>query len=408
MKLNNGQQAVFEQLQEFIASDHTFFALQSGGGYGKTFLLNYLEECIPQLNKVREVLQLPLIGKMLYTATTNKAASLLGNNSSTIHKLFSIRPQTNYRTGTVSYHVAEGNELYEELLIIDEASMLDPDIFNIVKQKVRGKAKVIFALDPYQLAPIGYAEPIVNDLIRQLGIPHAELTEPMRQDKDSHLFQMCDLLRSAVRDQHYYPLVQGKGIRFVDAPTFQGEYLDAFKDNQDLRIITHENTQVEQHNNYIRKQLYGTDVFQVGDKVVVATAMPDNPDVKVESTYTIQYISPKQNDSYMDIYIVDIGMGTMLKIPANKNQYFLRLKKAQREAKQSGDWTTYYSLKNNYLDIRDTFTCTAHKSQGSTYDRVFLDFNNLALISSHDLNTFLRAFYVAVSRARHEVVVFGL
>ena len=147
MTLNGGQELAFTALQEFLASDHTFFALQSGGGYGKTYLLNYLENKIPELNVVRDILGLPLLGKMLYTATTNKAATLLGNGSTTIHKLFKIRPVTNYKTGQTTYQFDDSSSITSEILIIDEASMLDPEIFQIVSDKVRHKAKVIFALD---------------------------------------------------------------------------------------------------------------------------------------------------------------------------------------------------------------------------------------------------------------------
>lgn len=406
MELNKGQEKVFQQLQEFLASDERFFSLESGGGYGKTFLLNHLESKIPELNKVRSLMHLPQIGKMLYTATTNKAASLLGNNSSTIHKLFKIYPNTNYKTGVTTYKVGNTPDLYEELLVLDESSMLDPKIFEIVESKIRGRAKVIFALDPYQLAPIGHEAPIVNELVTTQNIPRGELTEPMRQDKASHLFKVCNMLRDCVRKQVYTPIELGKGIRAVSAPEFQAEYLAAFQAHEDVRIIALSNNQVESHNGYIRKTLYNIDRFQLGDPVVAASAMDNVPEIKVEETYTIHEIGKTLNDGHLDYYEVDLGLSQWFKVPVNKQSYFKRLKAAQQEGKSSGDWSVYYTLKANYLDIRDGFACTAHKAQGSTYDKVFLDFASLT--QCPDINTFLRALYVAVSRARYEVVIYGL
>jgi len=402
--LNKGQEKVFTQIQEFLVSDNVFFSLESGGGYGKTFLLNHLENKIPELNKIRSLLHLPQIGKMIYTATTNKAASLLGNNSSTIHKLFKIYPKTNYKTGVTHYKLGDTPNLYEEILILDESSMLDPQVFQIIQDKIKGRAKVIFALDPYQLAPIGYASPVVNTLIANL--PKGELTEPMRQDKESHLFKMCDLFRENVRNQTYTPITVGKGIRSVSGAEFQKEYLEAFKNNEDARIIAFSNTTVESHNAYVRKTLKQTNRFQEGDLVVAAAAMENVPEIKVEETYTIRNIGKHLNDGHIDYYEVDLGLHQWFKVPSNKQAYFKRLKQAQLEGKQNGDWSVYYTLKSNYLDIRDGFACTAHKAQGSTYDKVFLDFADLTQCS--DLNTFLRALYVAVSRAKHEVIIYGL
>ena len=402
--LNDGQEKVFTQIQEFLASDNVFFSLESGGGYGKTFLLNHLENKIPELNKVRSLLHLPQIGKMIYTATTNKAASLLGNESSTIHKLFKIYPKTNYKTGVTTYKVGDTPDLYEELLVLDESSMLDPEVFQIIRDKIKGRAKVIFALDPYQLAPIGYASPVVNHLI--VDLLKGELTEPMRQDKESHLFKMCDLLRQNVRNQTYTPITVGKGIRSVTGVEFQQEYLKAFKNKEDARIIAFSNTQVESHNAFVRKTLHQTDKFQRGDLVVAAAAMDNVPEIKVEETYSVRSVGISQNDGHLDYYEVDLGLSQLFKVPVNKQVYFKRLKQAQLEGKQNGDWSVYYTLKANYLDIRDGFACTAHKAQGSTYDKVFLDFASLTQCS--DLNTFLRALYVAVSRAKHEVIIYGL
>lgn len=402
MTLNVGQQKVFREIQEFLASKHQFFSLESGGGYGKTYLLNHLETQIPELNQIRELLHLPTLGSMVYTATTNKAASLLGNNSQTIFKQFRIRPHTNYKTNTTTYQVGDSDPLGNKILVVDEASMFAPDVFQLVWDKLCPTTKVIFALDPYQLAPIGHEKPIVNTM----DIPRGELTEPMRQKVDSHLFKMCELMREAVRIQEYIPLVQGEGVRFVDGATFQAEYLAAFKNHEDVRILVHSNDQVELHNTHVRKTLYGNSKFQVGDPVLAAASLSTCNDVRVEECYTITDISEEKKGEYFPYYDVAIGIGQYFKIPVDKNDYFRKLKIAQKHGKQTGDWTVYFALKNNYLDIRDAFACTVHKAQGSTYDKVFLDFANLS--SCFDLNTFLRALYVVISRARTEVVIFGL
>ena len=58
-----------------------------------------------------------------------------------------------------------------------------------------------------------------------------------------------------------------------------------------------------------------------------------------------------------------------------------------------------------YPDLRYTYASTINKAQGSTYDTVYVDLNDLAKCSNRDLQ--LRLLYVAVSRARHKVVFTG-
>ena len=88
-------------------------------------------------------------------------------------------------------------------------------------------------------------------------------------------------------------------------------------------------------------------------------------------------------------------------------------------------WKKYYDFKKNYLlasniiskdnrilykrDIDYGFSITAHKSQGSTYDVVFVDINDMIFdknkLMYNDINDMLRRLYVACSRARKELIL---
>ena len=47
---------------------------------------------------------------------------------------------------------------------------------------------------------------------------------------------------------------------------------------------------------------------------------------------------------------------------------------------------------------------TIHKSQGSTYDTVYLDTEDLGMVANMDYIMYLRLLYVAVSRASNKVI----
>lgn len=56
-----------------------------------------------------------------------------------------------------------------------------------------------------------------------------------------------------------------------------------------------------------------------------------------------------------------------------------------------------------FLDLRHSYACTVHKAQGSTYDTVYVDLDDLyKAIRNKDM--YNRLLYVAVSRAAKKVV----
>lgn len=58
------------------------------------------------------------------------------------------------------------------------------------------------------------------------------------------------------------------------------------------------------------------------------------------------------------------------------------------------------------IDLRPSFACTVTKSQGSTFDWVFIDLDDICKRIHHP-NQLARALYVAFSRARQGVIMTG-
>ena len=87
-------------------------------------------------------------------------------------------------------------------------------------------------------------------------------------------------------------------------------------------------------------------------------------------------------------------------------------------------WNEYYDFKKKYLiatnifkdnrlaysrDLDYGFAITAHKSQGSTYDTVFVDLNDMIYDKNGNIysnaDDLLRRLYVACSRASHNLIL---
>jgi ATP-dependent exoDNAse (exonuclease V) alpha subunit len=328
------------------------------------------------------------LNNIKFGCTTNKAASVL-NNSTTVHKMLGLVPRKNFKTGqTFTATTAKTKDVGNDLIIIDESSMLDVQILKIIDDYT-STAKVIFVGDEYQLPPVGSST--VPVFSRDYAA--TTLTEPMRQDKNSHLFKEIAKLRQAVITGTYYQVQEGEGIRFLKGQEFKNAITEAFDKQEDARVLAYTNTQVEGYNKFIRNHLHGVTDFREGDLVVAANCCLETS--KVEQTYKILKITQHQ---------VTLDDNCVYPIPEDKAEWFKAIKRAEREAKKDGHWKAYFDLKDGFIDIRDGFSCTVNKSQGSTYDKVFIDAQNLH--TCRNLNTLLRLLYVAHSRARTEVIIY--
>lgn len=182
--LNQGQQAVFEAV---LRGESLF--LTGPGGTGKSFLINYLYTELYRR-----------IGKQVgLTALTGCAALLLHPKAKTIHSWAGIRLGKDSVPLLVSQirknRRAAIRWLKTDILVIDEISMMTPELFEKLDQVARqirrndrqpfGGLQLVLAGDFYQLPPISKGEDTVflfeSPLWTQMNLTHYELTEIVRQ-----------------------------------------------------------------------------------------------------------------------------------------------------------------------------------------------------------------------------------
>jgi len=96
--------------------------------------------------------------------------------------------------------------------------------------------------------------------------------------------------------------------------------------------------------------------------------------------------------------------------PCNRNEFNNWLKQLQDNLaanKEKGcdySWGEFYLLREHFADLRHSYTITAVKSQGSTYDNVFVDIPNVQQMPAGQKEK-NRCLYTAISRARHNVIL---
>ncbi len=221
--LTESQKRVFKSLKDFIyKSNDRIFLLKGYAGTGKTTLMRFL---IDDLNKKEREYRL--------LASTGRAAKILGdlsgNGASTIHGMIYSFKDLNKEVPTAAgtgvddsgqlFLVFEpnvvGNDAGECVYIVDEASMIGDMEPVYVTQAMFGSgrllkelmdydkrkdSKFIFVGDPCQLPPVSQtASPALDQKyfmnVFRLQAQEAQLTEIMRQGKDSSLISVSQDIR---------------------------------------------------------------------------------------------------------------------------------------------------------------------------------------------------------------------
>ena len=175
MKLNNDQTTLILELSKFWNDpNRQYFVLSGQAGVGKTtcmrFFKDHLKGVEPGIN-------------ICMSAPTNKATAVLSDSVSdpdltykTIYSILGLRMQAN---GEFKELTDSGEERISDfdLVIVDEASMINTNLIEYIKKKNHlSDTKIVFIGDREQLPPVGET---VSPIWTMFKIDY-ELTEVMR------------------------------------------------------------------------------------------------------------------------------------------------------------------------------------------------------------------------------------
>ncbi len=153
--------------------ENKVMVITGGPGTGKTTIIN-------AILKIFSKLQI----KILLAAPTGRAAKRMsettGHESKTIHRLL----EYNMRNG--GFQKNDETPLDCDLLIVDEASMIDTILMHHLLKAIPKGATFILVGDVHQLPSVG-AGNVLKDIIASGSVPVVELNEIFRQAKESQI-----------------------------------------------------------------------------------------------------------------------------------------------------------------------------------------------------------------------------
>ena len=346
--------------------------------------------------------------ELALTATTNKAAENLaritGGEARTVHSYLGLRVSTDYKTGATTLSQRNHNHIIQhQIVVIDEASYVDKQLLGLTFNILRN-CKIIFVGDPAQLTPVkSSSTPVFN-----ANFPGAALTQVVRQAEGNPIVDLSTKFRHTVNTGEFFSFKpDGHHIQHLNRTDFfaaiEQEFTRPNWAYADSKILAWTNKCVIGYNQYVRNHVKGSPNFQVGDYAICNSFLHMGKiSIKTDQMVEITAIDAHETTVF-DVpgRVVTLDNVTRVFFPNSLEEVNARVKKA----KANDDLNMVATIENTWIDLRAAYACTVNKSQGSTFDKVFIDLDDISRCNSGD--QIARMLYVAVSRARSQVILTG-
>ena len=402
------QQHAMDALNQFLCDPvETVFVLSGYSGCGKSTLVRTLIDSLPGFLKAAKLINPSQPNyELALTATTNKAAENLGRitggEAGTIHSFLGLRVNTNFQTGVTTLIPKNLDQKEYYLLVIDEASYIDSQLLQFIFSKTKN-CKIVFVGDPAQLTPVkSNGTPVF-----EANFSGAALTTVVRQAEGNPIVDLSTKFRNTVNSGEFFKFTpDGNSVRYLDRDAFnQAIELEFSRPDwryQDSKILAWTNKCVIGYNHFVRNHVKGDPHFAVGDYAVCNSFLSvGRKSIKTDQLVEITGISADCEEMGV--------LGNKFKLDHDIEVFMpklLAVKNARiKQAKADNEIWRVAEIENTWVDLRAAYAQTVNKAQGSTYDEVFIDLDDISRCNSGD--QIARMLYVAVSRARTRVNLTG-
>jgi nucleoside-triphosphatase THEP1 len=412
--LTKDQAQAKREFLAFLSNDQqSDFVLTGYAGTGKTTLVGVILDELPKmLSTINMLTQSHDSWELLLCAMTNKAADVFscatGKEALTVHKAFGFKLENvdnlSRRKRTVDPDT--NHKIKKHIIFIDEVSQMDTKLLQLVRNKCEN-CKIVYIGDPAQLTPVGSS---VAPIFR-LGFPTAGLTKIMRQEVDNPIIQLSAKFRDTVNGLGWFQTaLDGNALVELDRTDFENAIVREFNSggsgpHSSTKVLAYTNQCVINYNRGVRQHIMGSADLQTGDYAMVNTAVYNNccklgtdEEVCVMAIQQVIQLGLQGKMYFVNSYD---GKNHKAFMPDSELQKKALLKQARKDE----NYDLIREVDKTWIDLRASYACTINKSQGSTYDRVYIDLDDVSKCRSG--NQMARLMYVAVSRARYQVFFTG-
>lgn len=375
--------------------DNGLVVITGGPGTGKTTTINAIIKICEDLNL-----------SVLLTAPTGRAAKRMtettGREAKTIHRLLEY---SFMEEESMAFGKDEDSPIDTDLIIIDEASMIDILLMNSLVKALKPGTRVVLVGDIDQLPSVG-AGNVLKDIIASGVVRVVTLDEIFRQSGESMIIVNAHKINKGEdpilneKDKDFFFMTRPKTDQILNTiielcndrlPTFYG--VDKVKDIQVLTPMKKGEVGINSLNKHLQSKLnpkekgkaekqIGDDLFRVGDKVM-----------QIKNNYTTEWKIIRNGlevDSGEGVFNGDFG-------------FIIDIDEDDRMIKVLFDDEREVEYDFNQLDeLKLAYATTVHKSQGSEFPVVVMPISwGPPMLLTRNL------LYTAITRAKKLVVLVG-
>lgn len=340
--------------------------ITGGPGTGKTTLVQAIIAAARQFEL-----------KVRLMAPTGRAAKRLslssGVEADTIHKALEAEL---HDSGSTFFNRNESDPLKEDLIIVDEASMMDISLFYHLLCALKEGARLILVGDIDQLPPVGPGSPL-KDLIAWGEVPVVRLEHIFRQKEGSGIIDNAARIREG---QMCYPDEEGEFLIYYAASE-----PDAFREIMLLcRDMDYGSEKMKMKMQVLSPMYRGACGVDHLNRAI-QELVHDHPVEGAVHFLPGDKVMQKKNDYDKGVYNGDLGIVWAV----DKNKIFVRFD--SKEVVYEGEERSSIQL---------AYAATVHKSQGSEYDTVIL-----VLLPTQGIMLKRNLLYTGVTRARKKTIL---
>ncbi|MEM9001950.1 MAG: AAA family ATPase [Cyanobacteria bacterium P01_F01_bin.86] len=394
--LTTEQQAALEALDAFVTSEEKLYLLTGYAGTGKTTLLQIFVNGLRDRGDDRKIVLTAFSNKATKVLETMAAHWQLDIDAMTCCKLLGLRPVINEEDGTQVFQPdrKQRNQTDRyELVIVDECSMVNEELWRLLINEISNlyrRTQILFVGDPAQLPPVNESE---SACFRQIFLK-SELTEVVRYGGAIGVIAE-DLRRNLERDR--FPRFQTdtnldktEGCFVIPRPIWETLMLraftsDAYATNPDqVRALAYTNRRVAHLNRMIRRAIYGPTAlrFVPGERLIALNPCLDEDNIILPTSAECEVLEVRRGRQgewpiwFLSVETEERNYKTLQVLhESGASEMQLKLDGLARERR----WMEFWDLKQQFHEVDYAYSLTIHKSQGSTFQDVFVDIPSMAV-----------------------------
>lgn len=360
--------------------------ITGGPGTGKTTIVKAIIEAYKNINKISDS---EVEEKIASLAPTGRAAKRLSEStgllSSTIHRFLKWNKENN------EFGINEFNKVFHKLIIIDEASMIDINLFASLLKGLTDDIQIILVGDYNQLPSVGPGQ-VLKDIIESNVIPVIELDLLYRQDEESYIPILSNEIKNNCVDNFLQP---HDDYQFLKCNS------DSIKSN-----LCHIAKQIiDKGYNYKNFQIMAPTYLGLNGIDILNKTLQDvfNPNDGSKKEYKSGNITYRENDKVLElvnmpddnVFNGDIGIIEEI-IPATISE------SKREEIYINFDGNIIKYLPKDLNKIKHGYAISIHKSQGSEFDVVIIP-----LCMSYNRMLYRKLIYTGITRAKKKLILIG-